>query len=572
MLIPDNISEFDSNGERLLYFRFKNDGSSSDIYALHSVFTNHHLKSVSGELDFLVLAPGKGIFAVEVKHGRVSRKSGVWEFTDKNGKTTRKTKSPFAQVTGTMHSIRNFVLETVKENSEKYNKLSKILWGTGVAFTSMDITPDVGQEAESWQILTKDGLRLKIAEYIDTLSKGFHKKFAGRPWYDSNSACPSKTDCELIIQIIRGDFNSNYSDFNRIQDADELINEFTREQYNLLDITNYNDRCLFEGGAGTGKTLLAIELLRRKVELGLKVDFFCFNRKLGEYLDLSFKKKNLTSIYTGSLHSYLLQKTKIETFDYSHEFFSEILPFEFLLQNEDLRFDEKIDFLIVDEAQDLITPYYLEVFDNILKGGLKCGKWVFFGDFSNQAIFINNSRNEILQLLKEKTVFVNHPPLKINCRNTKVIAKQISLISGADYPKFLHGGLEGMPIVSRFPTKNSYVNLIEELVQELVERHIPLNEIVLLAPYKFENTSLADSNFISKSIKKGLGYSTVQAYKGLEKNIVIIYDFKELISFESQKLLYVALSRAKQLLYIILDNNLQNEYIQLIQKNYLKLI
>ena len=68
MLIPDNIDNFDSIGEKLLYLKFKNDGSTKNFYILHSLFTNYHLKNISGELDFLVLAPGLGVFAIEVKH------------------------------------------------------------------------------------------------------------------------------------------------------------------------------------------------------------------------------------------------------------------------------------------------------------------------------------------------------------------------------------------------------------------------------------------------------------------------------------------------------------------------
>ena len=33
MLIPDNISKFDSNGEKLLYLRFKNDGAVISNFA-----------------------------------------------------------------------------------------------------------------------------------------------------------------------------------------------------------------------------------------------------------------------------------------------------------------------------------------------------------------------------------------------------------------------------------------------------------------------------------------------------------------------------------------------------------
>jgi hypothetical protein len=38
-----------------------------------------------GEIDFLVLAPKLGVFALEVKGGRVRREDGVWYFTNRYG-------------------------------------------------------------------------------------------------------------------------------------------------------------------------------------------------------------------------------------------------------------------------------------------------------------------------------------------------------------------------------------------------------------------------------------------------------------------------------------------------------
>ncbi|MDZ7767157.1 MAG: hypothetical protein U5K00_22550 [Melioribacteraceae bacterium] len=71
---------------------------------------------------------------------------------------------------------------------------------------------------------------------------------------------------------------------------------------------------------------------------------------------------------------------------------TEYLPLEFLIQNEELSEDQKFDLLIIDEAQDLLTANYLEVFDWILKGRKRNGKWTMFGDFTNQAIYINRPR------------------------------------------------------------------------------------------------------------------------------------------------------------------------------------
>ena len=51
----------------------------------------------------------------------------------------------------------------------------------------------------------------------------------------------------------------------------------------MLDLLGGNRRCLFEGAAGTGKTLLALEFARRCAQSGDRVLLICFNRLLGDW-------------------------------------------------------------------------------------------------------------------------------------------------------------------------------------------------------------------------------------------------------------------------------------------------
>jgi len=575
MLIPDNIQGFDSRGERFLYHRFKNDPYIKNYYVLHSVFTNHHLTNVSGELDFLVLAPGLGFFAIEVKHGKVERKNGTWIFTNSKGKFTQKTKGPFRQVEDTKHSLRNYILASVSDNKKLLNRLSKVLFATGVAFTS---TPyerlNIGPEGFPWQIFTEEDMRLPISTYIRRLAEGWHQEYSKHSWYDVNNSRPTGEDCEAVLKIIRGDFKIDYSELNIISDNQKLIEEFTQEQFKILDFTEFNDRCLIEGSAGTGKTVLALELARRKLHNGRRVGLFCFNQKLGEKLNKSLAKvfdKNTHSYFAGTLHSYLTKHTSGELIvDHDHDYYSEKLPLEFLIQNEELSEEQKFDVLIVDEAQDLLTENYLEVFEWILKDGMKRGKWIMFGDFTNQAIYLNDPGKSI-QLIYERSFFTKIPPLRINCRNTKKIANQNTLITGVDVPDFTNSTLPGIPIDVRFPTKNKQQEIIENKIRELKKDDITPDMIALLSPKRFEKTYLYDSEFIHEQIKKGLEVSTIHSYKGLENIIVFLFDFSEIQSKESMRLFYVGISRATQQLNIILNKDLEESYQRMITSNLSKL-
>lgn len=566
MLIPANISEFASNGERLLYQKFKNDETASDLIVLHSVFTSRRMKAVSGELDFLILAPNRGIFALEVKHGDVMRRGGEWMYADRSGKYVRKTQSPFAQVHSTMHSIRNYILEKTLIDPALNSRLEKCLWSSAVAFTSSTTRPDLGVEARDWQVILRNDLTLPIAALIKRLSDGAHKSVRHFDWYDSKDSRPKESDCQKIAEFLRGDFEINYSSINRLTDGESLIESFTKEQFELLDFVRYNDRCLIQGGAGTGKTVMAMEIAKREIEAGKKVAFFCYNKKLAANLESSLKSAfpDSKKIFVGGLHKYLAEATGVE-FPAGREdlnrYFREELPMEFLIRNEDLDEEKKFDCLILDEAQDLISPYYIEVFDTILKSGLANGRWVFFGDFSNQAIF-SEDPEESFNLLNEKSTFTIFPPLKVNCRNTKKIAEYNSKVTGAEPPDFRNGSVDGEPIETIFVDEDEINTEIEKLLREMLQSGISLEKISILSPRKLENTTLKDSNLVRNFLENGLTFSTIQSFKGLENSIVLITGFKEIKSAEAKRLLYVAISRAKLKLFAVLDKSFKRDYFE----------
>ena len=578
MIIPDNIVDFESLGEKLLYLKFKNDFSTKNFYVLHSLFTNYHLKNISGELDFLVLAPELGIFAIEVKHGKVWRTGGTWHFENKYGNVTSKKKSPFAQVDGTMNSIRKYILKKLENNKSEQDRFSKILFGTGIAFTSMNEFVDFTPEGHSWQIFTRSSLQIPIGYYINSLSNGWHNENKLKYFYDVNLSRPTNNDCKKILEILRGDFDIDYSEINRISDNESLIEAYTREQFNLLDFVNYNKKCLIQGGAGTGKTIMALELVRRNILNKKKVAFFCFNNKLGIKLNESLKglliNNNDEEVYVGTLHSFLSDGTQLKYPDEKEKisnFYQELLPIDFLIRNDESKQDEKYDLLVIDESQDVLTPNYLEVFDSILKDGIKNGNWVFFGDFSNQAIYLNDPQ-QALELLSSRTSFTKFPPLKINCRNTQKIARQNTLLTGIEIPQFTSRALEGEEIVNRFPAKNKQLQCLEEVIISLQEKAIPLNQITLLSPKRLENTYLCEAPDLHKKLSSGLSFHTIHSFKGLENIFIILFDFDEISSDEMQRLLYVGISRAKQKLYLILENSLQEEYQKLIAKNINRII
>jgi hypothetical protein len=575
MLIPDIVENFDSIGERIVFFKLKNDPGIAQYYILHSLFISHHLKSVSGEIDFLIIAPGKGIFALEIKHGKVSRERGIWRYENKKGEITETTKGPFRQVSDSMHSLRDYLLRRVSSQPQIKEKISKLLFGTGVIFTGIETFTEFEQEGHLWQVFTRENLPFPISYYLENLSKGWHDVHKEKYWYDKLKSKPTKEDCELILKILRNDFTKDYSDLNKIQDCEDSIEEFTKEQFYLIDFINYNKRCLIQGAAGTGKTVMAFEIVKQKVKGKDKVGFFCFNSLLGKKLTKYFSGLSNSGDqqgYAGTLHKFLTDKnSNISENQPDHLYFSEVLPLNFLIENEWISEEEKFDILIIDEAQDLLTFNYLEVFDLILKNGLKNGNWIMFGDFANQSIF-NDNLTPCLRYLEETTGFTKLPPLKINCRNTRKISQQNTLLTGIDFPILKSNSIDGERINDQFLNQNQIVPYIEGLLKSFFERKIPLSKVSILSPQIMQNLEIRNSEYINYLIENhNLTFYTIQSFKGLENSIILLVGFEELITEATKKLLYVGISRARVELHLILEDRLKAQYQELLKTNMNKI-
>lgn len=567
MIVPDNIDSADSQGEKRVYRHFKSDINSRDFIILHSLFVSKHLTRVSGELDFLVLAPGLGIFALEVKHGQVSRDEGVWQFENRYGKVNTSTIGPFRQVSDTMHSLRSYLLEVAGNNSKLKEKINKFLFGWGVMFTSLEEFYDYGSEAEPWQLFTRPSFRAPASHYIKELSKGFHNKYSGKHWYNVNDSRPSQKDCEEIFKLLRGDFSYSYTTLNQILDEENLIEHFTEEQFETLSFMEYNDRALIQGGAGTGKTIMAAEWFQRNVGAGLRVGLICFNKKLGNKLNTELSgviDLNETNSFVGNLHSYMISLTGQVPPEIDAQQFYEIdLPLESLFVLEDIPEEDRFDLLIIDESQDLMTESYLDVFDSMLKGGLSNGKWVLFGDFCNQLIYQNNPKR-VLDILSAKSSFVRIPPLKTNCRNSKKIVFYNHTTTGCEKQLSPEGMVDGEKVEHYFPVKSRQVDKVVEIISDLLSKGIPESKISLLTCKSSTYSQLLLNHEIKNWVQKGLVFSTIHSYKGLQNSFVIATEFEELESDHSTSLLYVAISRAKLKFYLVLDKGLENSFNQLL--------
>jgi len=566
-MIPPFINpDVTSNAERKIFELLRESSELSEYTCLHSLGLSKHSRKRQGEIDF-VLVGNNIILCLEVKGGRVERKDGSWLFKDRYGQENRKIEGPFVQVSTAMYSLK-------KDLEAKFGVNHGYLFGYGVIFPDIEFST-LSPEWDDLIVYDLKDSTKPIDDYIHRISNYWYKK---TPTYHKNSNL-SKSE---VINYFRGDFELATPLWAEISKTEEEIMQFTQEQYRALDQMEGNPRLIFTGAAGTGKTLLALEKARRNFFGKQKTLLLCFNRLLGARLqkealgiDPEGDFLNATSIHKyffreiNKLPELKLKFDRLSAGKSATEIYSEILP-TFFIDAIEKSLIEKYDCLIIDEGQDLLCENYLLALDCLLKGGLKDGSWTVFLDPGGQAKLFNRFSLDAYEELKK--LGATEYKLDLNVRNTLQIATQATIVSGFPAGKTR---IEGPKVEFKLCDNETDMALkTVELIDNLVSKEsITPSSITLLTPHSTGTMSLfasgvrvprfieeIDEHNITEPINKKLYYASVQSYKGLENSIIIYTDLNSLDGNYSESVNYVAMTRAREKLYVLMSRNLNDEY------------
>ena len=530
-----------SSGERKV-FEYLKYNAPSDWIVLHSFRLPKHKTVIFGEADFVVIAPSYGIFILEVKSGGVGFDGDNWVYINRNQEKSFKKRGPFQQSREAMFEIEKIIGEKLGAG---YGR-TDILYGYGVIFTDEDNFPLTAvTEDETWRLYQKSD----NVDYVSFVKK-LHKNFVSE-LHQLGKRVPKEltpTDARRIASVLRPIVDCVVPLKSFIEASEQDILSLTEEQYACIDDIEVNDRIVVTGGAGTGKTLIAVEEAKR-ADADIKVGFFCYNRNLADYIRHSISAENVT-VY--SLHSFMTKicEDKDAQNDGTQEFFSVILPDIACeaAKQKGIFFDK----IIVDEFQDLCAPEYIKFFDVILKDGLFDGKFTFYGDFVRQTIY---NEYATLDTLKEFAFFAQKR-LTINCRNTLYIGNELINITGYEDKKY-RLKITGEPV--DFYVCNAPEDQAEKLidcVKGLKKKGFNSSVITILSAKRRENSiiSLCDrekfiiGNYGEDPDAYFAMFSTVQSFKGLESEIVILVDVDD---YSDARLMYIALSRARSKLIVL---------------------
>ena len=544
-MIPPVIAERAAPGEQRVFDLLASSKDTSDWIVLHSLAISNHVRQVQGEADFVVIVPTRGVLVVEVKsHTEVSRlDDGRWVL----GKHDPVVRGPFQQADESLHSIRNYLVS--KGMDLQGCPFVSASWFTHVR--AKRVLPET-LEWHSWQLLDQSDLDEPIEAIRRALSKGYdhlHSKFpAVSRDFDSQAA-------NKLAKALRPKFDLALLPGERRLRRQGAMVELIEEQFEALDAMSDNHRVLFEGPAGTGKTLLAVEAARRASMRGLEGRLLCFNRLLSK--SLKSDTRHIPGLTISTFHSEMARLSDTPPVDGIETDWDQVVEgaIETLLGTP-----AHADYLIIDEAQDLVRPDYLDALDLMVKGGLAGGSILFFGDFERQAIYQQHDYREVLI---GRVPDLARFSLTVNCRNLPRVGTTIETLSKMEpgYKRYRRMDDGVQPIFSLYASEQDRDRLLRQALKSLMDDGYEFSEIIMLSPLR-EGSAAATSRDVwlnnllepldAPTTRAGrVSFSTIHSFKGLERPAVILTDLEAAPDDALRSLIYVGASRATDRLTIV---------------------
>ena len=508
-------------------------------------------KTKDGETDFIVCHPDLGYLCIEVKGGGVGfdATSGDWFSVDRH-RRKHVIKNPISQALKAKYSIRSKLNE-----NKRWRDLSlgNVLRGHAVFF------PDVGAVS----VLNRADMPQALIGCANNIQDS-------KAWIDDVFAY-WKNDVGSFTPMGRRGINMFREVFARSfvvaplvssQLADQEVRRLilTNGQMRVLDFLRSHRRVAVSGGAGTGKTVLALEKARRLASEGFKTLLTCYNRQLADHLSnlcadivdldvMSFHQLCHRQVERANQVSGRDLVAEAKTTYPGKGFYDVQLPNALAYSIEIL--PDRYDAIVCDEGQDFREEFWVPL-------------EFLLSDYDRSPLYVFHDDNQNLYACAGTFPIQDEPfSLTTNCRNS-------APIHVAAYKHY-----KGVPVnpsdiqgddvqFDESPGRDSQAKKINARIVDLIAKQgvAPGDITVLIADSlrKSEYYATLKQFPLPKSatwLVEGVRgtntvlLDTIQRFKGLESEVVFIWGLDSLDIDSHTELLYVGMSRAKSLLYVI---------------------
>jgi hypothetical protein len=479
------------------------------------------------EVDILVALADGGGLTVEVKGGQVWLVDGHW-WQRRGGEDVEV--DPVAQARNGKYAVQAYL-----DRDDRWRR-RRIRWAHAVVLPHTDVSADFE---------TPDCPRQNIfgRDDLDDLARGLRHLVEQQTYQPPASG----EDVADMATILGGRFPPQADLVAAAEERDADAERLTGQQAMILDAIRLLPRVEIRGGAGSGKTWLAVEQARRLTQQGQRVALLCYSRGLAAFLTrrvAAMPARNHRPAYVGTFHS-LGQSwgATLPTSDTDSHGWEVRLPLEMTKLASRLPAGHRFDALVVDEAQDFSDLWWRTALSAV-RSEEDSGVYAFSDE--SQKVFARDGVPPIslLPLM-----------LDVNLRNTKQIGHVFSDLT--PFRMRLRGG-DGPAVRLVECTHSEALDCADDELDRLLDDWRPRDVAILTTGSRHPEQAARQAHgqegyWASFWDDDQAFYGHVLGFKGLERRVVVLALNEPEPSERSRERLYVGLSRARDQLVVCGD-------------------